>query len=66
MQNSALAIVIAVTMLNSLEISVPAAMYAVIMLFLGFSFALWSSAQEKDREARLSRGGTPRRMYGLL
>jgi BASS family bile acid:Na+ symporter len=50
-QNSALAIVIAVTMLNSLEISVPAAMYAVIMLFMGFGFALRASAQTKQRSA---------------
>lgn len=65
-QNSALAIVIAVTMLHSLEISVPGAMYAVIMLFTGFGFALWSSAQTKDRQARLSSSGTPRRMRSLL
>jgi bile acid:Na+ symporter, BASS family len=50
-QNSALAIVIAVTMLHSLEISVPAAMYAVIMLFMGFGFALWAPAQTKQRSA---------------
>jgi BASS family bile acid:Na+ symporter len=65
-QNSALAIVIAVTMLNSLEISIPAAMYALIMLFLGFSFALWSSAQTKERETRIATSGTPRRMRSLL
>ena len=61
-QNSALAIVIAVTMLHSLEISIPGAIYAVIMLFMGFVFALWSSAQTKDGPAPLSPGNTPRRM----
>ena len=50
-QNSALAVVVAVTMLQSLEISMPAAMYSVIMLFMGFGFALWSSAQIKDGQA---------------
>jgi BASS family bile acid:Na+ symporter len=66
LQNSALAIVIAVTMLRSLEISVPGATYAVIMLFTGFAFALWSSAQMKDAPARPSQGGAPRRMHSRL
>jgi BASS family bile acid:Na+ symporter len=51
-QNSALAIVIAVTMLHSIEISIPGAMYGVIMLFMGFGFALWSAAQMKEGRAR--------------
>jgi bile acid:Na+ symporter, BASS family len=65
-QNSALAIVIAVTLLHSLEISMPAAMYAVIMLFMGFGFAVWSSAQMKDRPPQRSPSGSPRQMRGLL
>lgn len=65
-QNSALAIVIAVTMLHSLEISIPGAAYGVVMLFLGFSFALWSAAQTRVRPARRSPGGTLPRTRGLL
>ncbi len=65
-QNSALAIVIAVTMLHSLEISIPAAAYGVVMLFLGFGFSLWSATQMRHIPARRSPGGTPRTMRGLL
>lgn len=65
-QNAALAIVIAVTMLNSLEISIPAAAYGVIMLFLGFGFALWSAAQARNEPAPQSPGNTPRKMRSLL
>lgn len=65
-QNSALAIVIAVTMLHSLEISMPPAMYALVMLFMGFGFALWSSANMKGREATQLQSGAPRRMRDLL
>ena len=65
-RNSALAIVIAVTMLHSLEISVPGAAYGVIMLFMGFGFALWAAAQTKDEPARRPPGGTLRRMHGPL
>jgi hypothetical protein len=49
-------------MLRSLEISVPGATYAVIMLFTGFAFALWSSAQMKEAPARRSPSGAPPRM----
>ena len=65
-QNSALAIVIAVTMLHSLEISIPGAAYGVVMLLLGFGFALWSAAQSRNRPARRSPGGTLPQARGLL
>jgi BASS family bile acid:Na+ symporter len=47
LQNGTLAIVIAVTMLNNIAISIPGAVYGLLMLFTGLGFALWAGRQAK-------------------
>jgi BASS family bile acid:Na+ symporter len=60
-QNAALAVVVAVTTLHSVEIAIPGAAYGAVMLLLGFGFALWSAARTKDGR---SPSGPPRRTRG--
>lgn len=48
LQNATLAIVIAVTMLNNIAISIPGAVYGLLMLPTGLAFALWASRSQKQ------------------
>jgi BASS family bile acid:Na+ symporter len=50
LQNATLAIVVAVTMLNSVEISIPGAVYGLLMLFTGLGFALWAARNNREEE----------------
>lgn len=45
LQNATLGIVVAVTILERTDISVPIAVYGLLMLFTGFAYALWSKSK---------------------
>ncbi len=45
LQNATLGITVAVTLLNRTDISVPVAVYGLLMLFTGFGFAMWSRSR---------------------
>lgn len=47
LQNATLAIVIAITMMRSIDLSIPGAAYGILMLFTGLAFALWSARRSK-------------------
>jgi BASS family bile acid:Na+ symporter len=54
LQNATLAIVIAVTMMRSVDLSIPGATYGLLMLFTGLTFALWAARQSKATLAAAS------------
>lgn len=45
LQNATLGIVVAVTMLGRTDISVPIAVYGLLMLFTGFGYAMWARSR---------------------
>lgn len=47
LQNATLAIVISITMMRSIDLSIPAAAYGILMLFTGLGFALWAARQSR-------------------
>ncbi len=47
LQNATLGIVVAVTILDRTDISVPIAVYGLLMLFTGFGYALWARSGNK-------------------
>jgi BASS family bile acid:Na+ symporter len=51
LQNATLAIVIAITMMRSVDLSIPGAAYGLLMLFTGLAFALWAARQSKTQPA---------------
>lgn len=48
LQNATLGIVVAVTMLDSVEISIPIAVYGLLMLFTGFAYAMWAKSSASN------------------
>jgi BASS family bile acid:Na+ symporter len=51
LQNATLAIVIAITMMRSIDLSIPGAAYGILMLFTGLAFALWTARRSKAPES---------------
>lgn len=51
LHNATLAIVIAITMMGSIDLSIPGAAYGILMLFTGLAFALWSARQSRTAVA---------------
>jgi len=45
LQNATLGIVVALTILGNAEMSIPIAVYGLLMLFSGFAYALWSKSK---------------------
>lgn len=45
LQNATLGITVAVSILNSTEISIPIAVYGLLMLFTGFGYAMWTRSK---------------------
>ncbi len=45
LQNATLGITVAVTILGSTEISIPVAVYGLLMLFTGFAYAMWAKSK---------------------
>ena len=45
LQNATLGIVVALTILGNAEMSIPIAVYGLLMLFSGFAYAMWAKSK---------------------
>ena len=48
LQNATLGITVAATMLGRTDISIPVAVYGLLMLFTGFAYAMWAKKQSAE------------------